>query len=356
MVFEKGKAWSLLLPALCIVLIPACGVDTKDPVLSAFSEKVVEISPISEIGLEDKGILAPSVIDKYADRLIIGSLQGSHFVDIFNIKNGAVIQCANKGRGLGEMLDYPKPQVFGEYIYMYDHQSSNYWRIDIEKSLSSGKQEIELVSQLKQTRSKDELYVPIYLDKTSNGAISTGLLGGHKWYCLLDDNFEETSYIGDCEFDNFKDLSDVARNNVHLSSHFSVSPDGSKVVCALQVAAAISISTIDGPNLKEYYRKTYYSCDVQDTPTGPVFNVSNCKVAFRDVCSDEDNIYLLYSGEAYHQEIPCEESSYLFVLDWSGNIKKVFHLTERIRSMCLDGDTLYGVTQYPESKVLVYSI
>ena len=355
MVFEKGKAWSLLLPALCIVLIPACGVDTKDPVLSAFSGKVVEISPISEIGLEDKGILAPSVIDKYADRLIIGSLQGSHFVDIFNIKNGAVIQCANKGRGLGEMLDYPKPQVFGEYIYMYDHQSSNYWRIDIEKSLSSGKQEIELVSQLKQTRSKDELYVPIYLDKTSNGAISTGLLGGHKWYCLLDDNFEELSFVEDCDFDNFKDLSDLARNNVHVSSHISISPDEKKVVCALQPAAAISISEIDGPNLREYFRRTFYSCDVRDTPNGPRFNPDD-KEAFRDASSDSDNIYLLYSGQTYHQEIPAEESSYVIVFDWSGNLKKVFHLTERIRSMCLDGDTLYGVTQYPESKVLVYSI
>lgn len=347
--------WRFFLIVFSCFLVLACGTGINDSVLESFPGCVVDISPSSEFDMEDKGILAPSKIFKYGEELIIGIDQSDHLVDIYNTKSERVISCAYVGRGAGEMTSNTHMSVLDQYIYLYDYNLGNFWRIDVEKTIATGKPETELFAKLNQIRRKDVVSIPIFVQNTHNGAISTGLLGGHKWYCLLDDNFEELSFVEDCDFDNFKDLSDLARNNVHVSSHISISPDEKKVVCALQPAAAISISEIDGPNLREYFRRTFYSCDVRDTPNGPRFNPDD-KEAFRDASSDSDNIYLLYSGQTYHQEIPAEESSYVIVFDWSGNLKKVFHLTERIRSMCLDGNTLYGVTQYPESKVLVYSI
>lgn len=351
-----NKGWLYFILVFLLTTLSSCRTGIQDPVLAAFPGKMVEISPISELSLEDKGIMSPSTVFKYGKCFIFGLQQGDHSVDIYDTDTGNLLKSGMIGRAYGEVSTNIRPQVVGQFIYLYDHSTDKYWRIDIGMSIAKGKQEIELVSSLNQIRGQNELFIPIFVYKTSSGALSTGLLGGHKWYNYLNSDFEETSFIEDCDFDNFKGLSDLARNNVHLSSHFSVSPDGSRVICALQPAAAFSISDINGQELTESYRRTFYSCEVKDTPSGPAFNSRSNREAFMDVCSDEDNVYLLYSGQKFHQEIPVEESSYLLVLDWNGKFKKAYHLSGRIRSMCLEGNILYGVSQYPEAKMLEYSL
>ncbi len=352
---NKAGLWSFIFLVISAVSVLSCGTDTADPVLSSLAERVEEITPDYEIPLGNTEMMNPTKIKKYGDFFVIGISNADHAIEIYNAGKGDILKCAFKGRGFGEMLSPSSIQVFGQYIYLFDYQLGNYWRIDLEKSLADGKQEIELVSRINQTRG-GEVYIPIYLHKMETGAICTGLLGGHKWYSFLNENYEETSIVQDCDFENFNGLSDISRNNVFLSSHISVSPDGSRVVCALQPAAAISISEIVGTEMKEYYRKTFYSCEVRDTPSGPVFNAQNNKEAFCGVCSDSNYLYLLYSGQSLGKEIPCTESSYVIVLDWNGNPIKSFHLSKRICAMCMEGNTLYGITAYPESAIVFYSV
>ncbi len=343
---------------LSSVSVLSCGSGTDDPVLAAYTKGITEISPVSTINIEDMGVFSPYEIHKYDNCFVFQQYFMDHFVDIYNTDTGDVIRCAYKGRGFGEVLN-ASIQVLGGFIYLYDSQTNNYWRIDIEKTIADGRQSIEKIATLSKTSTPNTYYDVNSIYKTNKGNVCLGFLGERRWYSLMDDAFEEKSYVEDCDFDNFRDLSTLARNNVFCSSYISVSPDESRLVCAAMSVGSISISEINGDNLNEYFRRTFYSCEVRDTPNGPAFNDRLNRKAFSAVCSDANNIYLLYSGHIIRHEDNDKrpwESSYLIVLDWNGKYKRSYHLTDQISVMCLEGNRLYGISRFPVSKIVEYSL
>lgn len=73
--------------------------------------------------------------------------------------------------------------------------------------------------------------------------------------------------------------------------------------------------------------------------------------------SDSDKVYLLYSGKPFdNADSPNYECNHLIVYDWDGILKRHIVLGESVMSIAVDGDALYGLSSWPDSRILIYDL
>ncbi len=90
-------------------------------------------------------------------------------------------------------------------------------------------------------------------------------------------------------------------------------------------------------------------------PGGPDF--VRRKAVSPDKVSDSDKVYLLYSGKPFdNADSPNYECNHLIVYDWDGIPKRHIVLGESVMSIAVDGDALYGLSSWPDSRILIYDL
>ncbi len=130
----------------------------------------------------------------------------------------------------------------------------------------------------------------------------------------------------------------VILDDFFFSSAWSLSPDNSKVVDAMNWLQQINIIDLDKNNV--------FSYRVEDSPGESIFGtkMEHAAYQYHDVVCDDNSIYGLYFGEpiaTYKDSAGC---FWLHEFDWNGNFKTKYHLTVPILRIWLDSSSgiLYG--------------
>jgi len=107
-------------------------------------------------------------------------------------------------------------------------------------------------------------------------------------------------------------------------------------------------------NHRYYYFPTFYL----NNGNGAVITFSNEDiVGFRDIASEGDNVYMLYSDKTVKKNgegaFNCES---IIVYDWQGNAKCEYRLEKSLYSFALDGKRVYGICREDNPKVYIYQL
>ena len=112
----------------------------------------------------------------------------------------------------------------------------------------------------------------------------------------------------------------------------------------------------DGGILSEYRRYEFDPPEIVRGDGYTAFSKSG-KSCFRSPASDNDNVYLLYSGKPFdNADSPNYECNHLIIYGWDGTPKRHIVLGESVMSIAVDGSVLYGLSSWPDSRILIYDL
>lgn len=142
-----------------------------------------------------------------------------------------------------------------------------------------------------------------------------------------------------------------------VSSHSTASPDGDKVCSVTPRAAALSFASLDTDGRLSEYRRYELEPPVIVRGDGRGTLSKKGKSGFNPPVSDRDNVYLLYSGKPFdNADSPNYECNHLIIYGWDGVPKRHIVLSESVMSIAVDGSVLYGMSSWPDSRILVYDL
>lgn len=174
------------------------------------------------------------------------------------------------------------------------------------------------------------------------------------------DDGQIVNTVGHVKFDNIIQFSELEQSAFHLSSFLTVKPDGRSVVCALGTAGALSFAKIDDDNnMKEVGRNIYYSPKIKpsgDRKLPTIMYSSENKRAFCGIQSDNEYVYLLYSGKTQNERTPAYQCNHLLIYDWNAKPVRHCYLDKSINSFYMEDGILYGVSSYPASQIYIFNM
>lgn len=353
------RFFTLICMTLIIQSVSCCNsVTDRDPVLSEFAV-TVELNPSDSVNLENFGILMPESVSKYGDWFAIKRHGGEHSVMLLNPVMEDVIPCFRRGRGPGEVLNPGSVQIYDGRLYVYDISQSRSYALDVATSVRSHSRcltDERVVSGIVD----EALLRPFVFHKYEYGNMVTGLFSDGTWYISLKEDCTINGKVGQIDYEGTEGMTSVEKSAFHLSSCFSVRPDGRKGVCAMSVGGAFSIFDIGREGISERARKIYYppliSASKDDRAVSPSYDPENRR-GFCGVGSDNTRIYLLYSGKkSGESSSPSYQCGHLLVYDWEGNPVVHYELTAEVNSVCIEGRSIYGVSSHPEGRLYRYDM
>ena len=297
----------------------------------------------------------------YEDWFIIEKRGGDNTVDLINPETGTSIRCLMTGRGPGEVLIIGSMQLRNDMLHVFDSSRQNYIVLDLEATIDEGKQVIAETTALD---TKDEnagdIEQPFALYKCKTAYLAAGLYGDGSWFRLLDSSWHSVSTIPMADFNGLDNLSVLEKASLHVTSSFSVRPDGRRGICAMDSGATFSIFSLDHDGIQEINRTIHFTPSL--TPSGvsgllsPRHNPDDVR-GFCDVDSDQQYVYLLFSGKEFSDfDDPSFLCNHLLVYDWNGNPVRRYELEKSVSSIHLHDGRIYGTSMYPESMIYVYDL
>lgn len=356
---------SFIISISCMLLISASvtcckRLSEQESVLNEF-EKATALSPVDSTCLDAFDIAMPTDMLCYEDWFIIEKRGGDNTVDLINPKTGANIRCLLTGRGPGEVLIIGSMQLCNDMLHVFDSSRQNYIVLDLEATTDEGKQVITETTAL-DTRDENigDIEQPFALYKCKTAYLASGLYGDGSWFRLLDSSWRSVSKIPMADFNGLDNLTMLEKASLHITSSFSVRPDGRMGICAMDTGATFSIFSLDHDGIHEINRTIHFTPSV--TPSGvngllsPRHNPDDVR-GFCDVDSDQQYVYLLFSGKEFSDfDDPSFLCSHLLVYDWDGNPVRRYELEKAVSSIHLHDGKIYGTSMYPESKIFVYEL
>lgn len=352
------SSWNWLFVFACIALV-GCSAGGHDAVLSRFDGLGESLEPVDSLELSTLGIYVPTDIARADSVLVIRRGQAKNAVDL--LWRDEVLHCFNIGRGPGEVLMASGSHVSDGRLYLYDIKTMRLWRMNISETIRTGRQQAELLRQY-DGMSEDigRLNRPFVIRSLPDGkALASGIFENDCWYGVLEDDCTVGSCIPYVIPDGFEDFSSKQIAALHTSNSLAVSPSGDKVAAALLGVNAISMSEYSSGRIEERFRfvgpaPLVSAPGKKNLPT--LVWSPESTLAFCDLDCDDEQVYALYSGRRRGDEFPANECSWLLVFDWSGKPVKAYDLARTISAFCLDGDRIYGVSAYPDSKLYMFDI
>lgn len=343
---------------LIFSLLVGCSRSTGNVLFDSFSGKVTKLTPEETIDLEQFGILMPSDLIKYDDSFIIKKGQSKNIVDILTPSTGEVISCFRKGRGPGEIINPSSFQRIGDTLFLYDITAQQYYALDLKETIESKKESIEEYRKLN-VQANDSIIRPYILRKIDDCFVSTGIFKNTCWFVLIDHNNQTHNGADYLDYQTIEGFSNEAKSVFHISNFIDYNPSKNRFVCAFKFAEAFSICEFDGHIVNEVFREqTKNEPKVIEPTDGAIIAYRpEHTEAFQAVCTDENYIYLLYSGKSVISDSsPSDLGQHILVYDWDGKPIKHLLLDEEIGSMYLENEKIYCSTNYPEPQILVYDM
>lgn len=317
--------------------------------------KQERLSPIGSINLRPFGITLPDGFGKYRDWFIVETSQEDSYVSLVNPAEGRVIKLISKGRGPGELTFFRSWQVLGDTLRIYDPNLKNYYFFDLARSTQEGRPEIIRRIEISKPEGHAGPYHPVQIYHTGGGLVSFGRFETKEWYSVLDDKGEVINSIQLPDFENMEDVPDTQLEQIGSTSFCTIKPDGKALAAAMLDADAVSFSFIEEDGLKEYKRQVFTEPEMSFVAErlGYIKTASYC---FMDAGCNDRYVCFLYSGKQILGEIPAHECNDLLIYNWIGEPVKRIILQNTVCKICVDGNTLYGCSTYPEAKIFIYDL
>ena len=342
---------------LLLCLATGCNKKGTGRILDRFPNSEM-LSPCDSLDLETFGIIEPIAIAKIDSILVISTKMAPYGLTLINLKDSTVINCIHKGRGPGEMTFFKTWSIANDTVIVYDSNLKKRINIFITPSII-GKQ-YSYAEELIDVKPKGlKLFRPVQLLPFHNGYLVTGLFDPPFWYGIIDNDYELVSTVDINHFKELTKLKSADMTMIHQTSYLSVNPSGDRIVSVMLNADVISFTEVNNNNIHEYLRI------VDSSPSISLTRISGLPVlthdedsshSFVDVDSNDNHVYLLYSGKKILDEAPAYECYYLLVMTWSGEFVTKYKLSHSLRHFRLCGDKIIGCSSYPNAKMYVYEI
>ena len=328
------------------------GCTHENDYLSSLNLKQESITPKSTIDLATYDILQPVSFAKSGNCLAVTDNGGSKHLIVIDENTGEHLELVPKGRGPGEMIGaMMAPYLDG--VTLYDPSASKTLvYIDLQKSMLEGKARMDTLG-----RFMDGFSFPAKIVCCGRGLIAT--VAGRKdiWYASLDRDGRVISSVEPPRYKEMDEMDESTYFSFLVSSHSTASPDGDKVCSVTPRAAALSFASLDTDGRLSEYRRYELEPPVIVRGDGRGALSKKGKSGFNPPVSDRDNVYLLYSGKPFdNADSPNYECNHLIIYGWDGVPKRHIVLSESVMSIAVDGSVLYGMSSWPDSRILVYDL
>lgn len=337
--------------SLCLLVLFLSSCSEKDRYLSSVKKvPVQELSAFCEQSLGHFDLKEPSFIYKSGENIILADHFSKFCIDVINTASGSKTGLFRKGRGPKEVITSYVTTYKGELI-LYDISNETCVWVNLEKSLRDGVPCVDTLFVLQRG-----LDMPTSIQLFDDGFIASYPVNKNIWYASR--NFDGTcrSIIPAPSYPELKRMSDDLYWSFLLSTHYALSPDGSAVCAAMVYSPTLSFSRIEKGELKEIRR--YQAEAPEFSENGDAFTY-NSRRAFSRPVAYGDKVYVLYSGQPLKGSddgYPPYECKHLMEYGWDGKPGRHFVLSAPICSFCIEGDTLLGLSNYPETRILKYDL
>ena len=345
-------SWSCISVILLSLFLIACKEREPDRYLQSLPGKGKMISPIESLDLEKFDIYFPRNVLKIGDCLAMSEYNGTYNLTILDPLNDRKFELFRKGRGPGEMVNASSLHERNNRAILYDRTSSCCVSVDIVSSLNDRSPMLDTLAVFGEFASR-----PSRLCYADEVFISSDVLSPKSWYCSYDIGGNVLSKVKTIGFNVLQGCDDDFMSSLHLSSVYTADPSSSRVCVANVASATLSFSRLENGVLTEYKRYEITPPEISFRGRFAV-NSPDSIDSFHDIDSDDDYVYLLYSGrKTFNKEsIPSFECNHLLVYDWDGLPVEHFELSHNVSSIHVVGSRVYCGTSYPHAQILVYEL
>lgn len=355
-----GKLSNAILTAFSLILII-----TSCKESSIFTACVKTIDSPNVIDLQVENIKTDYIYSQYFavyDTLLITTLPNTTEYNFYiaDLKNNKFLGAfMRRGQGPNEYLGLSPLKRFESkednlvaLTFEPHHRELLEW--NISKSLECGKDSV--------------LHYGTYENANNNGLTYTGIyhigngkyLGQTSGYLLENEKLLPTYWIMDGKNiapnqglsivkDMISNESSVIPDNVFFSSVWSLSPDNTKIVDAMQWLNQINVLNITNGSIHSYR--------VKGSPNESIFktNMKGAIYQYHDVVCNDNSIFALYYGEPFTASKHCEGCYWIHEFDWEGNFVNRYRLPIPLYRLWMDtpSKNLYG---YCESTEEIYKL
>lgn len=326
---------------------------TTDSPLDDFSDKNTEKINVSKsLDLERYEIYKPTSVIKDADYYFVENQTHENLINIIDIKKDKVFHGINRGEGPHELISPSSFQREGNDFFIYDIARKIIYKIWKEGDSIS-------INKFSQLITNERLFQVYLLPK---GFLGLGLMNNF-WVTYYDKNNALTSSLDFPDFNNTRNLTNIEKGSLYMSSTITIKPDGSKMVCATQKAGVISFCNLQSEKIIEYKRLKYHAPLVSPPRVAGSSSVAfdrNNKIGFCGSASDNNYVFLLYSGRTFNSHgMSSHYCEHVLIYDWDGKPLKHLILEKPIYgNLNYDSEThiLYGIGYDPEGMILEYDL
>ena len=338
---------------LFAALWSGCSADRSDDAyLSSLPKSAGTLEPADSLDLEQFNLVGPSRLVKYGRWVVFDQVQAKYNQAIINLDTHSKMEALRVGRGPGEMLQGRMKYLDGSKLIMSDPNTLMTVSLDLSLLREGYIPPLDTIGVFRSIKPATNRF-----RRVNGGYVSTNRFD--LWYSLWDTDGFMGNGVDRPNVPGFGGASRSTSVSFYGSSLLTAHPDGNRVCFALVGMAALSFSVIENRELKEIKRYEYNAPTVANEGGVPYISREESLDCFQGIASDRDYVYLLYSGRKKVEDgndIPSYESNHLVVYDWDGNFVTRYDLSRRIFSFFLDGNELYGLTQYPSDKLYVYRL
>lgn len=343
---------SFALSFLLVIFLSCSQESNPDDPLKDFSQiNTINLAPSRLLELEGYEIFKPEIAIKTATGYIVKNQTDEGLISSINFSTDRVIHGVNRGEAPNELASPSSFQQNDEDYLIYDIAKKSIYKVILNDSLIT-------ISEFKHFNMNTRPFIINYL---SNGFVASGIFQ-NAWMAYFDNDGNISSTLSFPFFEETQKFSEIAMSSLYLSTLTAVRPDGKKIVCVAQKHGVLSFCNVVENKLNEYKLIKYYPPKVsilQETGSPTVAFSRDNKVGFCAVASDEDNVFVLYSGRTFNSHgmssFHCE---HVLIYNWKGEPIKRIVLKNPLFSMDYDAKTktLYGIGYEPEAVILEYNL
>lgn len=172
-------------------------------------------------------------------------------------------------------------------------------------------------------------------------------------------NINDGSLISSIPVPNYPEAKGMPFFASFVSSvKYTTSPDGKNICCCMAAASALSFSKVEGNKLIEQKRFEYDNPSVKNSGKFLVYDQDQATTRFISITSNNDNVFVLYSGKKLSGTTPAYEGNHVVKYDWNGNVISHYILDKSLNYINLadTGNYLIGTTTEPNPTIFCFNI
>ena len=349
----------LFLVFLLVAVLSGCGNGrSNDAYLASLPKSAGLLEPADSLDLDAIGIMLPSRLVKYDRWVVIKEAQAKHNLVIINLDTHSKMETLRVGRGPGEMLQGQMAYLNESKLVLTEANALNTVSMDLSLLREGYIPPYDTIGTFKSVRNATSIFT-----RVDGGYLSIAPLfntfGGDVWYSVWDEDGFIGNSVSRPYIANLEQASPSTIASFFYSSFLKARPDKKRVCVALASMAALSFASIEDRKLSEIKRIEYNEPVVGFHEGEAYISYEESTQCFIGIASDEDYVYLLYSGRKWpadEQGIPSYEGNHLLIYDWDGNFVKRYNLSRNVTDIFVDGNELYCVSTYPSAALFVYHL